>query len=120
MTFPSFLNQFFIHGNEYFKYLLIDLRYMGKEMFVMHCIERHRLTLSTNVDAIKAYNEMHASYKVKVECSIGGFKHKLKRLMKIFDCTKPKSNHQLQTYVLLIKFMHKCQWDFTFEVIGEH
>ncbi len=40
--------------------------------------------------------------------------------MKIFDYTKPKSNHLLQTYVLLIKFMHKCQWDFTFEVIGEH
>jgi len=50
---------------------------MGKEMFVMHCIERHKLTFSTNVDAIKAYNEMHPSYKVKVECNIGGFKHKI-------------------------------------------
>jgi hypothetical protein len=72
------------------------------------------------VDAIKAYNEMHTSYKVKVECSMEGLKHKLKRLMKIFDCIKSKSNHLLQTYVLFIKFMHKCQCDFTFEVFGEH
>jgi hypothetical protein len=49
----SILHQLFIHGNEYFKYLLVDLRYMGKEMFVMHCIERQRLTYSTNVDAIR-------------------------------------------------------------------
>jgi len=93
---------------------------MSKEVFVIHCIERQRLTLNTNVDAVKAYNEMHASYKVKVECNIGGLKHKLERLVKIFDCTKPKSSHLLQTYVPLIKFMHKCQWDSTFEVIGEH
>ncbi len=52
-------------------------------MFAVHCIERQRLTLSTNVDAIKAYNEMHANYRVKVECNIGGLKYKLKRLMKI-------------------------------------
>ncbi len=93
MTFP--FTSIFIHGNEHFKYLLVDLKYMGKEMLVMHCIERQRLTLSTNVDAIKAYNEMHLSYKIKVECSIGGLKHKLKRFMKIFDCIKPKSNHLL-------------------------
>jgi hypothetical protein len=37
---------------------------MKEGMFVMW---RHKLSLETNVYAIKAYNKMHVSFRVKVE-----------------------------------------------------
>jgi len=39
--------------------------------------------------------------------------------MKKFDSTKPKFTHVLRVVVILTKFLHINQMDFTFEVTGE-
>jgi hypothetical protein len=54
--------QYFIHDNEYFEFLLGDPRYMGEEMFMMWRIGRHEIIPNANMDAVHAYNKMHASY----------------------------------------------------------
>ncbi len=54
--------QYFVHTNEYFEYLLGDLSYMGKDMFVMCYIGKHEMTFKVNLDAIKVYNKMHVAF----------------------------------------------------------
>ena len=69
--------------------------------------------------AIRAYNKMHAGYRVQVEWGIGGLKRKLSRLMKRFDSTKPKYSYLFKSAALLTNFLHRRRMDFTFQVIGE-
>jgi hypothetical protein len=40
--------------------------------------------------------------------------------MKYFYSTKPKYSHLFKTTIILINFLHKCQMDFTNEVLGGH
>jgi hypothetical protein len=54
----------FVHIHEYFEYSLSDLGYMGKEMFVMQQLGRHKLAVGHDLDGAHAYNEMHARYKI--------------------------------------------------------
>jgi hypothetical protein len=53
-------HQHFVHINEYFEYLLGDLRYMGKDMFMTRCIGRCKLAFGANLTTIATYNKMHA------------------------------------------------------------
>jgi len=81
--------------------------------------------LKSEVHKGKETSPQHPQIKHFGSCNslksqIFGTKVQVINMVQIFDCTRPKSNHLLQTYVLLIKCLHKCQWDFTFEVIGEH
>ncbi len=112
-------HQFFLHGDEYFEYLLGDLGYVGEEMFIMRRIGRHEISPNANKDAIKTYNKMHVGYKVWVEWGIGELKRKWKWLMKRFDSTKPKYTILFKDVFILIFFLRKHQMDFTFEVISE-
>jgi len=64
----SFVNQTctkininFIHIYEYSKYLLGNLGYMGKKMFVMHHIGNHKLPPRINLDVNKTFKNMHVS-----------------------------------------------------------
>ncbi len=54
----------FLHGDEYFEYLLGDPGYLGEEMFIMRRIGRCQIRLNANQDAIRAYNKMHVGYRV--------------------------------------------------------
>jgi hypothetical protein len=60
---------------------------------------------------------MHVGYKVRVEWGIDGLKKKWRWFTKRFDSTKPKYTLLFKATTILTKFMHKCQMDFTFEVI---
>ncbi len=50
-----------MHTNEYFEYLLDDLGYMDKNMFIMCRIGRHELAPGVDLDVVSAYNKMRAS-----------------------------------------------------------
>ncbi len=56
-----------------------------------------------------------------MEWGIGGLKRKWRRLMKMFYSTKPKYIGLFIVVIaaILIIFLHICEIDFTFEVIGE-
>jgi hypothetical protein len=54
----SELCQFFLHGDEYFEYLVGDYGYLSEEMFIMRKIGRHEIG-PNDQDVIKAYNKMH-------------------------------------------------------------
>jgi hypothetical protein len=64
--------QFFLHGDEYFEYLLGNHGYLGEKMFIMKRIGRCEIGSNVNQDVIRAYNKMHARYKVWVEWGIQG------------------------------------------------
>jgi hypothetical protein len=70
-----------VHDDEYFKYLLRDPNYLGEEMFIMRI---RMCEVGPNVDqnVIRAYNIMHARYRMQVDWGVGGLKRKWKRLMK--------------------------------------
>jgi hypothetical protein len=53
-----------LHGDEYFKYLLGDLGYLGEEMFIMRRIGRCEIGPNANQDVIRAYNKIHVGYGV--------------------------------------------------------
>jgi hypothetical protein len=42
---------------------------MGEDMFVMQCIEKHKLALGVNLAAIATYNKMHACIFLKTTIS---------------------------------------------------
>jgi hypothetical protein len=108
-----------LHGDEYFEYLLGDPSYLGEEMFIMRRIGRCEIGPNADQDVIKAYNKIHAGYGVRVEWGISGLKRKWRRIMKRFDSTKPKNIILFKVVTILTNFLHRCQMDFTFEVIGE-
>ncbi len=56
-------HQFFVHDDDYFKYLLRDLDYLGEEMFITGI---GMCEVGPNVDpnAIRAYNIMHVGYRM--------------------------------------------------------
>ncbi len=56
---------------------------------------------------------MHAGYRVKVEWG------KRKQLMKRWDSTKSKYNHLFRVAFILTNFLHKCQMNLTYEIIGD-
>ncbi len=76
---------------------------------------RLNLALMHDLDAINAFNKMHASCKVRVEWGIGGLKCKWMKLMKIFNSKKGKYTHFFLASIILINYLHM---DFTYEVIG--
>ncbi len=82
--------------------------------------KKHELTSIVDLDAIKLYNKMHASFNIKVEWGIVGFKCKQKKLMKHFDSTKEKYSYLFKVVALMISFLHKCHQDFTFEIIAKY
>jgi hypothetical protein len=63
-----------VHDDEYLEYLLGDPNYFGKEMFIMRRLGRWEVDHNVDENVIKAYNKMHASYKVQVEWGSGGLK----------------------------------------------
>jgi hypothetical protein len=67
---------------------------------------------------MQTYKKNNATYKVCVEWGIGGLKWKWKKLMNYFDFTKESYNHFFQIVTIIINFLHICQLDFTFKVIG--
>jgi hypothetical protein len=85
--------QFFTHVDDYFGYLLGNPNYMGEDMFIMHRIERWELTPNVDHVVMRAYNKIHASFRVQVEWGMGELKRKWRHLMKKFDSTKPKYSH---------------------------
>jgi hypothetical protein len=73
---PQKLTTILWHTYKYFEYLLGNSSYMGEEMFVMYHIGRHELMLGIDLYIIKMCNKMHASFKLMVGWSVGGFKCK--------------------------------------------
>jgi hypothetical protein len=45
-------------------------------MFIMKRIRRREIGLNVDQDAIRAYNKMHARYRVRMEWAINGLKRK--------------------------------------------
>jgi len=81
--------------------------------------ELHKIGLNVDHDIINAYNNIHVRYIMQMAWGIGELKRKWKLLMKRFDSTKPTYIVLFKTTTILRNFLHKCQVDFTFEVIGE-
>jgi hypothetical protein len=113
------ININFLHGDEYFEYLLRNHGYLGEKMFIMKKIGRCEIGLNVDQDAIRTYNKMHVKYIVRVKWEIGELKRKWRQLMKRFDSTKPKCIVLFKAVVILINFLHRCQMDFKFKVINE-
>jgi hypothetical protein len=57
--------QFFLHGDEYFEYLLRYYGYLSERMFIMRRIGRHEI-VHNDQDVIRAYNKMYR------ECGLNG------------------------------------------------
>jgi hypothetical protein len=55
--------------DEYFEYLLGNLKYMGKDMFVMRHIGKCELAPGANLVAIVAYKKMHVGIFLKTNIS---------------------------------------------------
>jgi hypothetical protein len=72
------------------------------------------------MDAMHAYNKMHASYRVQVEWGIGGLKRKWRRLMKKIDNKKPRCSHLFKYGTLFTNFLHRRRMDITYEVNTDH
>jgi hypothetical protein len=76
---------YFTHNDEYIEYLLGDPGYAGADMFVMRRIGVHEVAEgSSNANAIRAYNMMHAGRRIKVEWGIRGLKSKVWTIPKTF------------------------------------
>ena len=58
-----------------YKYLS-DCGYTNKNMFILKRLGTQKLPKGANVGFIKAYNKMHADYKMRIEWQIGGLKQK--------------------------------------------
>ncbi len=65
-------HQYFTHWDEYYEYLLGDLKYLGEEMFIIKRMWKQKLPLDVNHGAIQAYNKMHVGFKIQMEWGIGG------------------------------------------------
>jgi len=63
-----------VHTNEYFEYVLRDLRLLGEEIFVMHQLRRCERALGHDQNIINVYDNMLIGYNVKVEWGIGELK----------------------------------------------
>jgi DDE superfamily endonuclease len=102
------LRDYFTHNDEYIEYLLGDPGYAGADMFAMRRIGVHEVPeVSSNANAIRAYNMMHAGRRIKVEWGIGGLKCKFRRFQKPFDNTKPRFNHFFRAAAILTNFLHR-------------
>jgi len=82
-------------------------------------IGRWEVVPNSNLDAIQTYNKMHAGYLVQMERD-RSLKRKWRRLMKIFNSTKPKFSHLFQFVALLVNFLHRSKKNLTYEMVGEH
>ncbi len=40
----------------------------------MHCIKKHKLMPKVEMEVVRVYNKMHASFRVKMDWGIGGLK----------------------------------------------
>jgi hypothetical protein len=60
-----------VHINEYFEYVLGDLGHLGEEILVVHWLGKCECALGHDQNIANAYDNMHASYNVKVEWGIG-------------------------------------------------
>jgi hypothetical protein len=91
------------------------------KIFVNAILGIRQQELMPNVDHAKmrAYNKMHASFRVQVEWGISGLKRKWRCLMKRFDSIKPKYAQSFRVATLLTNFLHKRHMDLTYEVVGD-
>ncbi len=105
--------------DDYFKYLLGDLGYMGEEMFIMWRIGRQELMPNANHVIMQTYNKMHVNFRVQVEWGIGELKRKWRCFIKRFDSTKPKCAHLFQVTIVLTNLRHKKRIDLTYEVVSD-
>ncbi len=63
-----------MHTNEYFEYVLRDLRHLSEDIFVMHQLGRCECALGHDQNIINVYENMFVGYNVKVEWGIGELK----------------------------------------------
>lgn len=63
-----------MHDDGYFEYLLVDLSYFGKKMFIIKRIGRCEVAFNANQSVIKTYNIMHVRCRVRMGWGIGGLK----------------------------------------------
>ncbi len=63
-----------MHINEYFEYVLGDLRHLGEEIFVMHQLRRCEHAFGHDQNIINVYDNMLVGYNVRVEWGIGELK----------------------------------------------
>ena len=61
---------------------------------------------------------MHASYRVRVEWDIGGFKQKWRCLMKCYDATMLKYDDFFTSCCLMTNFIHRRRMSDLEEIIG--
>lgn len=59
-----------------FEYLFDNLRYIGKNIFIMRRLGNVEKTPDIDEGALTAYKKMHANNHVRVEWGIGGLKCK--------------------------------------------
>jgi len=59
-----------MHTNEYFEYVLGDLRHLGERIFVRHQLGRCGCALGHDQNIINVYDNMHVGYNVRVEWGI--------------------------------------------------
>lgn len=97
--------------DDYFEYVLGDPGYAGEEMFIMHRIRPRVAQPDDNMEAIDAFNAVHAGLRVKVEWGIGGMKRKWRKLMKKFDSTLQKFPHFFRACAISTNFLQRRRLD---------
>jgi hypothetical protein len=62
---------------------------------------------------------MHVGYGVKVEWGIGGEGIEMETINEVMGFHKSKYSHLLHATSILTNFLHKCQMDLTYKIIGD-
>jgi hypothetical protein len=68
---------------------------------------------------MRAHNQMHARFKVRMEWGIGGVKTKWRCFMKRFDSTQSKFTQLFQVVVIFINLIQRRHMDLTYQVVGD-
>lgn len=110
---------YFRHTDDYHEYLLGDPGYVGADAFIMRRFGRTEDTQGLTAATVRAWNKMHAGYRIKVEWGIGGLKRKWRRLMKGYDMRRYKFKELFQAAALLTNFLQRRRLDFSEDVEGE-
>ena len=109
---------FFTQNDHVHEYLLSDPGYSGEDMFIMRRLGTREFLKDADTGRIRAYNKMHAGYRVRVEWGIGGLKQKWRRLMKRYDATMPKYDDLFTSCCLMTNFIHRRRMNDSEEIIG--
>lgn len=102
------------HNSPYFvEYLLGDPGFLGLDHFILRRIDAREVAYVDSDPIMRAFNKLHAGYRVKVEWEIDGMKMLFKSFLDI--CPNYRSSFALifEITVIITNFLHRRRQDFS-------